>query len=61
MDEKRRKFLRSIARKGGLATKAKMLAKDPHYFSKIGTKGGNKILAERGTAFYSEIGSIGKR
>lgn len=46
-------------RKGGLATKARMLAKNPEYYSGIGYDGGVSLFKQRGSDYYSNIGKLG--
>lgn len=47
-----------IGRMGGLATKKKMLAKDPDYYSRIGEKGGDAMLQKHGRDHFIRMGSM---
>lgn len=50
---------RELGRIGGLRTKERKLAEDPDFYHKIGVKGGNKMLQERGIEYFSQIGKMG--
>lgn len=42
-DEKPEQTMREVGRRGGRATRDKMLAQDPEFYVKIGRKGGQRV------------------
>ncbi len=46
-------------RRGGTKTRDEQLAKDPDYYRKMGSKGGNRVKELLGRAYYEEIGRKG--
>jgi hypothetical protein len=48
----------SMGRRGGLKTKARMLAKDPNYFERIGLLGGEALIAKYGRDHFSQIAKL---